>query len=97
MAISGDYSTPVLVNGFQCRNCSEVDRAKRFVDPAHPEAGPFGMNDRTKAKASHFSAEARDTGLLQQLHDARTRPTAPAAAAYAVLQAGAGQFVNINA
>lgn len=28
-----------VVNGFVCRNCTDVDYAKRFVDPAHPEDG----------------------------------------------------------
>jgi hypothetical protein len=49
MAISGDYSSPVTVNGYSCRNCSEVDRAKRNIDPANPSAGPFGINDHSKA------------------------------------------------
>lgn len=34
------YPTPVHVNGFSCRNCSEVDLAARHIDPAHPRSGP---------------------------------------------------------
>jgi hypothetical protein len=44
MAVSSNYAHPVSVNGFSCRNCSEVDLAKRHVDPAHPKDGPFGVN-----------------------------------------------------
>ena len=45
MAITGtNYSTPVMVNGFLCKNCTEVDLAKSNIDPQHPSAGPFGTN-----------------------------------------------------
>ena len=44
MAISGDYPTPVNVNGFSCRNCTDVDNARKHIDPAHPKDGPFGIN-----------------------------------------------------
>ena len=44
MAISGDYPTPVNVNGFSCKNCTDVDNAKKHIDPAHPKDGPFGVN-----------------------------------------------------
>jgi len=29
MAISGDYANPVTINGFACKNCTEVDLAKK--------------------------------------------------------------------
>jgi len=44
MAISGDYPTPVQVNGYSCRNCTDVDYAKKHIDPAHPKDGPFGVD-----------------------------------------------------
>jgi hypothetical protein len=45
MAIaSANYSMPVMVNGFLCKNCTDVDLAKAHVDPQHPSAGPFGTN-----------------------------------------------------
>jgi hypothetical protein len=43
MTISGDYPTPVLVNGYVCKNCTDVDDAKRHIDPAHPKDGPYGI------------------------------------------------------
>ena len=33
-----------LVNGYQCRNCTDIDYAKRNIDPQHPKDGPFGIN-----------------------------------------------------
>jgi hypothetical protein len=44
MAISGDYPHPVQVNGFLCKNCTDVDYAKKHIDPAHPRSGPYGVD-----------------------------------------------------
>jgi hypothetical protein len=44
MAISGDYPHPVQINGFTCKNCTDVDYAKKHIDPAHPKSGPYGVN-----------------------------------------------------
>ncbi|MDQ7246957.1 hypothetical protein [Dongia sedimenti] len=45
MAIgSTNYAQPVQVNGFLCRNCTDVDNAKKHIDPAHPRSGPYGVN-----------------------------------------------------
>lgn len=102
MAISTDYSAPVWVNGFACRNCSEVDQAKRNVDPANPSAGPFGINKTGRSagkQPDHFSAEAREADKLEALHRAaRAQTVNPAAAAYAAATLPApGQFVSIGA
>ena len=35
---------PVTVNGYSCKNCTEVDEAKKHIDPAHPKDGPYGVN-----------------------------------------------------
>ena len=51
MAISGDYPAPVLVNGYSCRNCTDVDNAKKNIDPAHPRSGPFGSTAETDPSA----------------------------------------------
>ena len=47
MTVSVNYPTPVWVNGFQCRNCSDVDLAKKHVDPAHPKSGPFNVDAKS--------------------------------------------------
>jgi hypothetical protein len=33
MAISSDYPRPITVNGYVCRNCDDVSKAKKFEDP----------------------------------------------------------------
>jgi hypothetical protein len=43
-SVSANYPSPVQVNGFTCRNCTDVDYAKKHIDPAHPKAGPYGIN-----------------------------------------------------
>ncbi|WP_395016326.1 hypothetical protein [Dongia sp.] len=40
---SANYPQPVQVNGFTCRNCTDVDNAKKHIDPAHPRSGPYGI------------------------------------------------------
>ncbi len=44
MAIGTDYPTPVNVNGYSCKNCTDVGYAKKHIDPAHPRSGPYGIN-----------------------------------------------------
>lgn len=44
MTIGSDYPAPVLVNGYVCRNCTDVDFAKKMIDPDHPEYGPNRIN-----------------------------------------------------
>jgi len=48
MAVNGDYAHPVTVNGFSCNNCTDVDYAKKHIDPAHPKDGPFGVHAEPK-------------------------------------------------
>ena len=40
-----------LVNGYVCHNCSDVELAKRNIDPAHPKDGPAGV-DKPKAPSN---------------------------------------------
>ena len=44
---STNYQVPVQVNGFTCHNCTEVDEAKKHIDPAHPKSGPYGIDAKT--------------------------------------------------
>lgn len=64
MAINGDYSQPVQVNGFTCRNCTDVDYAKQHIDPAHPKSGPYDVNASTdpsrKTEAVLFGGSFKD-------------------------------------
>lgn len=72
MAISGDYPNPVTVNGFACHNCTEVDQAKKHIDPAHPQDGPFGIN--AKARSSHGPAVTFGGTLQDQSPSQGTSP-----------------------
>jgi hypothetical protein len=47
MTIGPNYPIPVQVNGFTCKNCTDVDLAKKHIDPAHPRSGPYGVNAKT--------------------------------------------------
>ena len=50
MTITGDYAHPVTVNGYSCKNCTDVDYAKKHIDPAHPKDGPYGLDARSDDK-----------------------------------------------
>jgi hypothetical protein len=52
-----NYPTPVTVNGYSCKNCTDVDYAKKNIDPAHPAAGPFGVNAKDRP-SSAFDVQA---------------------------------------
>ena len=102
MAISADYTTSVLVNGYQCRNCTDVDRAKRNIDPASPSAGPIGLTARSKdqpgGRFAHVSAAGRDPQELARRHAASIALAGPIAAAYGAGAAAApGEIVRLSA
>ncbi len=103
MAISGDYPHPVTVNGFSCRNCSEVALAEHHVDPKDPQSGPFGVNGHApekEATKNHFAPEARRDDMLRTLHEQQRRiATGTIAAAYGAAGLGAapGHLVNLRA
>ncbi len=63
-----------MINGFQCKDCTDVDYAKRHVDPAHPKDGPYGVNadpNRPDSAAAKRAGQAvRFGGLLSRLNDA---------------------------
>jgi hypothetical protein len=41
-----NYPSPVTVNGYSCKNCTDVDYAKQHIDPAHPKDGPYGVDEK---------------------------------------------------
>ncbi len=92
MSISGDYPQPVQVNGFMCKNCTDVDYAKKHIDPAHPKAGPYGVNakdDPTLRAQDQF--RFKFDGALKGVSDTtNTQPTTAQSTA-------PGQLVNIQA
>ncbi len=58
MAIGGNYPMPVTVNGFLCRNCTDVDYAKKHIDPAHPKSGPYGIDAKDDPTVKKTPASA---------------------------------------
>ena len=48
MSVSTNYPMPVTVNGYSCKNCTDVDYAKKNIDPAHPKDGPYGVDKTDK-------------------------------------------------
>ena len=66
MVSAVNYPSPVTVNGFSCRNCTEVDEAKKHIDPAKPDAGPFGINDKSKARTPDAGHPDRKAVLARE-------------------------------
>ncbi len=62
MAVSTDYPTPVMVNGFRCKNCTDVDYAKKHIDPAHPKSGPYGIDAKDDPTAKQTETASSATG-----------------------------------
>jgi hypothetical protein len=85
MAISTNYASPVTVNGYSCRNCTEVGYAKKNIDPANPKAGPFGMNDPNgKASSSRAHADRKAALAADRLHSASYKASAAMAGSNAM-------------
>lgn len=105
MAISGNYTVPVTVNGFSCRNCSDVDRAKKNIDPADPSGGPFGANRsdsdlRAKSQDSIFDTKKVDETLAAlQASAEQNKPQSNNTTPYGAANAAppTGQLVNLFA
>jgi len=74
MTISGNYGSPISVNGYACNNCTDVANAKKHIDPAHPKDGPYGIN--AQDEPSSRSPAVVFGGRLAQLVDT-DRLTAP--------------------
>ena len=73
-----NYPTPVTVNGYSCKNCTDVDNAKRNIDPQHPKDGPFGVNktDKPGAAPAHGPAVSLG-GVLAHVSAASDAPQTP--------------------
>jgi hypothetical protein len=81
-----NYPSPVMVNGYSCKNCTEVDEAKKHIDPAHPKDGPFGVNASTQPP--------NPNDPHQKKADSATTATVAAATP---LDPAVGRLVNISA
>ena len=74
MSISTNYAIPVTVNGFSCKNCTEVEQAKKHIDPAHPNDGPYGINAPDKSSKGHGPGILFGGRLAGLSHDTRAGP-----------------------
>ena len=70
MVVGANYSTPVTVNSFSCKNCTDVAYAKKHIDPAHPKSGPYGINAKNDPTAPKTTPSAAVTfgGNLSNLN-----------------------------
>lgn len=48
-----------IVNGYVCRNCTDVEYAKKGVDPARPKDGPAGVARAVEAERVQRAAEVK--------------------------------------
>ncbi|MCA3696605.1 hypothetical protein [Aquidulcibacter sp.] len=55
-----------IVNGYMCRNCTDVSYAKKNIDPAHPKDGTKPNEQPAKTKV--FSDAVQFGGLLADLN-----------------------------
>lgn len=102
MAISADYPSPINVNGFSCRNCTDVAFAEKNIDPAHPERGPFDINaDKKAAKAEQqlFDRDKIDAAIAAARETDKVTEAKAGAQLYGTSQSPIfpGQLVNLAA
>jgi hypothetical protein len=55
-----------IVNGYMCRDCTDVSYAKKNIDPAQPKDGPKSSQQATKA--GRPSASVHWGGALADLN-----------------------------
>jgi hypothetical protein len=80
-----------VVNGYICKNCTDIDYAKRNIDPQHPKDGPFGVNKT--APADHGPAVVLGGALGKSAPPngvAAVNPTSAADRSAASAQSGGG-------
>jgi hypothetical protein len=68
-----------VVNGFVCQNCTDVDYAKKGIDPAHPKQGPASAQspkDDAKASGTVTSNAVTFGGSLSKLNGVQGKPGA---------------------
>lgn len=74
--MSTNFPTIVNVNGFACRNKGDIGYAKRFIDPARPAAGAFGLNLPEPVGAGPKSTARREREPVEVDRDpSASRPT----------------------
>jgi hypothetical protein len=73
-----NYPSPVTVNGYSCKNCTDVDNAKKHIDPAHPKDGPYGVEAKDHP-ASTLTPAVTFSGALAGVSQTSNTTQTPAA------------------
>ncbi len=63
-----------MINGYVCRNCTDVENAKKNINPDKPEDGPFGRDAKDKVGARSDDQAVKFGGALAFLNDSRVNP-----------------------
>ncbi len=58
-----------IVNGYMCRDCTDVSYAKKNIDPAHPQDGP--QPSEATIRTNTFADAVQFGGALQGLNARR--------------------------
>ena len=69
-----------IVNGYVCHNCTDVENAKKGVDPSHPKKD-FSGQSQTKTGNTLSNPAVILSGALAKDAVAKTDPALPADAA----------------
>lgn len=103
VSVSSDYPHPVAVNGYSCRNCSDVAKAEHNIDPADPQGTKARGREDEKARTTHdrqhFDHEAIDRQAdLASAHAAAvaSQQVTPVQRAYGVGALETGSLVNLS-
>jgi hypothetical protein len=82
-----------IVNGYPCKNCTDVDYAKKNIDPAHPKDGPYGVNNPEKLAQAKRDKVVKFGGALAGLNAPPARVGAPDPGA----RPSAGSLIDLRA
>lgn len=102
MAINANYPIPITVNGFSCRNCTDVSLAQKNIDPSHPADGPFRANaDKTQLKSEArtvFDREKIEATIAAARNAVAALQPSPDLSTYGVMAPPeTGRLVNLSA
>lgn len=103
VSVSSDYPHPVTVNGYSCRNCSDVAKAEHNIDPAAPQGAKAWDREDAKARITHdrqrFDRDAVDRQAdLATAHAAAVaaQQVTPVQRAYGLSAMETGSLVNLS-
>jgi hypothetical protein len=97
VAVSADFPVPILVNGYACRNGTDVGRAQKNIDPARPLDGPFGAYKATLDVSNRTKDVVFDRDRIDAVtRDAQQKDLAAQPSPYSTV-ASPGSLVSLSA